>query len=394
MSNRIHILEITKSTGGVGSYIRWLANGLDKDRFQLTVVCLSEGGPALAADLGTIPGVHAFSLAMNRYKINPFTDARVLAQLARLIRSEHFDLIHAHTSKPGYLARLAAIGTGVPVIYRPACFAFHPGTNKIQAAVVATMERFAARYLTARITTVCDGERQLALDYNVGSDKLLTTIHTGIDTRPFDTPIDREALRTSIGVPVDVPLVGSVGRLSPQKAPLDFVRAAASVHARRPDIHFVWIGDGPLETATRSLVSELGLDSVFHFAGLRANISALLQVLDCFVLSSHWEGFSLVILEAMAARLPIVATRVMGTPEAIEDGVSGLLVPAGDPPALAEALLDLMSDPERAKGFGNQGRQRVERTFTRAHMIAGISKVYNEVYAETAKKDSKLHNAV
>lgn len=394
MSNRIHILEITKSTGGVGSYIRWLANGLDKDRFQLTVACLSEGGPALAADLGAIPGVRAFSLAMNRYKINPLTDARVFTQLARLIRSEHFDLIHAHTSKPGYLARLAAVGTGVPVIYRPACFAFHPGAGKLQATAIATLERFAARYLTARITTVCDGERQLALDYNVGWDELLTTIHTGIDTRPFDIPIDREKLRASIGVAADVPLVGTVGRLSPQKAPLDFVRAAATVHAQRPDLHFVWIGDGPLETAARSLVTELGLDEVFHFAGLRANIAALLQVLDCFVLSSHWEGFSLVILEAMAARLPIVATRVMGTPEAIEDGVSGLLVPAGDPSALADALLDMMRDPERAKRFGAQGRQRVERTFTRTHMIAGITKVYDEVYAAAAKKDSRLHNAM
>lgn len=386
MNNRIHVFEITKSTGGVGSYIRWLVNGIDKDRFRLTVGCLSEGGAELAAELSAIPGVEAFSLTMNRYKINPFTDARVLAQLARRIRSEKFDLIHAHTSKPGYLARLAAVGTGVPVIYRPACFAFHPGAGRMQATATAALERFAARYLTARITTVCDDERNLALDHHVGTADLLTTIHTGVDPRPFDVPVNRDALRAALGVPTDAPLIGSVGRLSPQKAPLDFVQAAALVHKQRPDAHFIWVGDGPLEAPAREMVAANGLGGVFHFAGQRKDIPAILNILDYFVLTSHWEGFSLAILEAMAARLPIIATRVMGTREAIADGVNGLLVTAGDSQGLARAMLDLLSDPARAKAFGAQSRQRVDNEFTREHMIQGISRVYEDVYARYSKK--------
>jgi glycosyltransferase involved in cell wall biosynthesis len=387
MSNPIHVFEVSKSTGGVGEYLRWLAAGLDRDCFRLTVGCLSEGGPGLAAELSRIPGVRAFSLAMSRYKINPFSDAGVLVQLAWIIRREKFDLIHAHTSKPGYLARLAAAGTGIPVIYRPACFAFHDAAGWLQRVSTAALERFAARFLTARIMTVCEDERDLARRYHVGRDGQIVTIHTGIDSRPFDAPVDRLAQRAALGVPDAAPLIGTVGRLTPQKAPLDFVQAAVQVHARRPDAHFVWIGNGPLEAQTRALATSHNLTEVFHFAGQRRDVPALLSTLDCFVLSSHWEGFSLAVLEAMAAGLPIVATRVMGASEAIQEGITGLLVSPGHPPALAQAILDLINDPERARRFGVCGRQRVEQQFTRERMIARISQLYQEVYARHRRKN-------
>ncbi len=382
----LRVLQVSKSTGGVGQYLRWLVNGLDKERFEVTAVCLSEGGEKLADELSQVDGVRALSLQMDRYKINPLTDARVWWKLRRLIRQGGFDLIHAHTSKPGFLVRTAAIGSGIPAIYRPAGFAFHNGASRWKARLYASVERFAARFLTQRIITVCDEERELARRYRVGSDEQLVTIHTGIDLRRFDGEFDRRATRQSLGVPEQAFLFGTVGRLSRQKAPADFVRAAAMVHGKYPQAHFVWAGDGELQAEAEALVRSLGLQEVFHFAGLRRDIPAVLHAMDCFVLASHWEGFSLSVLEAMAARLPVVMNRVSGAAEAVLNGETGLIVPIGDVQALAGALEKIISDTEHARELGQAGRHRLEQHFTQARMIANIQELYEQVYAASAKE--------
>lgn len=379
MDERIHVFEVTKSSGGVGEYVRWIAEGFDKSRFRLTVACLSEGGPELAAELSRIPGVQAFTLSMNRYKIDPLSDARVCAHLARQIRREQFDLVHTHASKPGFLARLAAAGTGAPVIYSPHCFAFHAGAGRLEAALIAGLERFAARFLTARIVVVSNGERELARQHGVGRDDQFVTIHSGINLEPFDRPIDIAALRASLGVPAHAPLVGTVGRLNPQKAPVDFVRAAARIRDRCPDAHFMWVGTGPLAAQARAVVEEDGLTGVFHFTGQRNDVHAIMRGLDIFVLASRWEGLPLTILEAMAARVPVIATDIGGTCEAVGHEENGLLVPPGEPEALASAVMGLLEDPERARRLGLRGRRRVEQEFTRERMLASLAQVYQDV---------------
>jgi glycosyltransferase involved in cell wall biosynthesis len=393
MNDQIHIFEIAKSTAGVGEYIRWIAKGLDPSRFRLTVACLSEGGPELAAELEGFPGVRAFSMAMNRYQVDPLSDARVAIQLRQMIRRERFDLIHAHASKPGFLARLAAAGSGVPVIYSPHCFAFHQDVGRLQASAIAAIERLAARYLTERIITVSDGERDLALRNRVGRADQITTIHSGIDTRPFDRPLDRAAQRAALGVPPEAPLVGTVGRFNPQKAPLDFIRAAVIVHARRPEVHFIWIGSGPLETEARAAVAAQGLADVFHFAGQRADVPDSMRAFDIFVLSSRWEGFPLTVLEAMAGGVSVVATRVMGTAEAVQDGETGLLIAPGAPEELAYALLTLLDDPACAQSFGARGRERIEQQFTREMMLTQLAQVYQEVY-ERLPRNRRRRNII
>lgn len=376
MNQPLRILLVTKSTGGVAEYVRQLVKGLDREEFQITVACLSERGPEFAAELAQIPNVKTFSLSMNRYKVDPFSDTRVLFALAGHLRREHYDLVHAHASKPGFLARLAAFGTGTPVLYSPHCFAFHAGAGRVSAMLVAALEGLAARYLTTRIVAIADGERKLARQYGVGFDKLFVTVHTGIETRPYRQPVDKAAFKASLGVPRNVPLVGTVGRLSRQKSPLDFVRMAGIIHEKDRGVHFVWIGSGPLDEAAVRLSAELGLTGVLHFAGQRTDIPALLQCLDCFVLPSLWEGFPLVLLEAMAAGVPVVATDIPGNDEAIRSGVDGWLAPVHNPAELANAVMDLLTDPQRAEAFRESGQKRVEQEFTPAAMLDSLTSIY------------------
>jgi glycosyltransferase involved in cell wall biosynthesis len=383
---RIRVLEIGKSTAGIGTYLRWLAQGLDLERFHLTFACLSEGGAELAEELGSIKDIQATSWPMNRFKINIFSDLLLTLRIARLIRDGNFDLVHAHGSKAGFLVRMAAIGSGVPVIYSPHCFSFHYGVNPLKANLLAVLERFAAKFLTARIITVSDGEQTLARRFRVGTPKLFVTVHSGIDPISYDRPIDKNAQRSNLNLNENTRLVGAVGRLGQQKAPLDFVQMAAFVHAKNPQIHFVWAGSGPLEDQARKLSKELGIAEVCHFIGECKDVPSLLGIMDCFVLPSLWEGFPIVLLEAMATGIPIVATDIPGNDESVTSGKNGWLVPPGDPSALAEKVLDLLNNTDQASAFSAFGRERIRQEFTRAKMLASIQHVYQDLVGGSGYK--------
>ena len=376
---RIHVFQVAKSIGGVGIYTRRLVKALDKEKFQVTVACLAEGSDQMAAEMSQVNDVQAISIPMED-QISPISDVRICLRLLDIIKHNDFNIIHAHTSKPGFFARAAAAGTGIPVIYQPANFAFHDGAPKPEAMFYAAIERIAAHYLTEKIIAVCDGERDLARRYSVGADKQFITIHTGIDLELFTGSVDRAAIRASMGIPVNVPLAGTVARLTEAKAPEDFIRAAVKIHARNPLVHFVWVGAGPLETASLALTKSLGLEDFFHFAGHRSNVPEILKTFDCFVLSSRWEGFPLVVLEAMAASLPVVATRVMGVTEEVRDQETGFLVSIGDTEALADAIEKVVHDPGLARRLGQAGRERAEMEFPFSKMISRIEELYEDIY--------------
>ncbi len=379
LNRALRILQVTKSTGGAAQYVRLLVQGLDPDKFSQTVVCLSEGNQAFAEELRRRMHVSTFNLEMRRFEIDPISDLRVYFALRQIIRQGGFDLIHGHTSIAGFLVRLAARGSGTPVIYTPHCFSFHAGVGRIQSLVFASLEGWAARHVTSRILTVSDGERQLALDRGVGTAEQFVTVHTGINFDAFQATGDPRRLRSGFGVPEGAFLVGTVGRLTEAKVPLDLVRVAARIHAEREDVHFVWVGAGSLEPAARALASQLGLDSHFHFLGERRDVPQILHALDCFVLPSRWEGFPIVLLEAMAAGLPVVATDIPGINEAVRSGEEGWLVPAGDLEALRSCIVDLVQNRDRAISFGRAGQEKVRKEFSIDSMLHSIGLLYQEV---------------
>jgi glycosyltransferase involved in cell wall biosynthesis len=344
----------------------------------LTFACLSEGAAALADELSA-RGWAALAWQMNRYKINPFTDAQVILRLAGLIRRERFDLVHAHGSKAGFIARIAAIGSGVPVVYSPHNFAFHEGAPRWQARIFVFIEKLAARYLTAKIITVSDGEQTMARQFGVGTPNLFVTVHSGVDLSAFSRRVDSSEQKAAIGVRREASLVGAVGRLSEQKNPLAFVRLAARVHQENPDAHFVWIGEGPLEKQSRQLAIELGVGDVLHFVGQRADVPADLQALDVFVMTSRWEAFSLALLEAMACSLPTVASNLPGIAEAVTEGECGFLLPVNDVEGMSAAVQKILLDAELARRMGVNARRRVEQDFTRLHMMEKLMHVYHSV---------------
>jgi glycosyltransferase involved in cell wall biosynthesis len=379
---KLRVLEVSKSTGGLGTYMRWLAQGLDLERFTPTFACLSDNSRELAEELARIPGVSAVHSPMTRFKINLAGDAALIYRIRRLLRLERFDIVHGHGSKAGFIVRAAAMGTSTRVAYSPHGFAFHERQRAALTWLYTTVERFAARRLTNRIITVSDGEQAEARRYRIGSETKFVTVHSGIEPERFGHPVDRAALRASLGIPRDAYLVGTVGRLNEQKAPFDFVRVAANVRAMHTRAHFLWVGDGALEPAAKTLACDLGVSGAVTFAGQRSDVPQLLSAMDAALLTSHWEALPIVILEAMASSLPVVATDLPGITEVVTDGVEGLLAPAGNVEALSAALQRLILEPALVARLRATGRARVEREFTREMMMRSLMRVYDRMTQE------------
>jgi glycosyltransferase involved in cell wall biosynthesis len=377
MNKKIHLLLVSKSTAGVGAYVHTLVKHLDHQKFDITVACLSENGKEFAAELKRQYGIQAFSLAMNRYKINPLTDLIACIQLAKTIRKEKYDVIHAHASKPGFLTRIAAIGSGVPVIYSPHSFAFHEGTNKIIAFLTALLEKIAS-FFTTKIIAVAKHEKELALSYGVGEKKLYEVVPTGIDATAFRLDVNVAKIKTELNIPIESNIVGAVGRLAVQKQPLDFVKVAQILHKEFPTLHFVWVGSGPLENEAKKLTQELKLDAVVHWLGHRDDVYALYRIFNIFILLSRWEANPLVILEAFASGVPVVATANLGTNELITSGYNGIIVPVGDMETTANVIKELLQNPEKVNLLRTSATAQINADYTLALMIKKIEKIYIE----------------
>lgn len=205
----------------------------------------------------------------------------------------------------------------------------------------------------------------------------LRVIANGVDPARFDAA--RACDWRSLGLPGEARVLLSVGRLEEQKGPADLITAAAVVARQFPDVHWVWVGDGPLRPSLEAEVTRLGLVGRVHFAGRRDDIPALMRGARGFVLSSRWEGMPNVVLEALAARLPVIATRVEGIEELIRPGETGQVCAPGNPSELAAAQAELLANPARGILWGEAGRQRVEERFTWERMAGQYAAVYHEV---------------
>jgi len=193
-----------------------------------------------------------------------------------------------------------------------------------------------------------------------------------------------KAVRKELGIPQDAVVIGTVTRLSPQKAPLVFVKAAQLIAAQYPKAHFVIVGDGPLREEVESMIQELGLSEQIHLTGLRSDVPDLLAAFDIFTLSSLWEGLPRVLPQAMAAGLPIVASAIDGSMEIINDHVNGRLFPPGDHAAMAQAIIDLIENPEAKEKMVLKGYETV-REFDVNLMVNQIEDLYIKSLAMTGK---------
>ena len=290
-------------------------------------------------------------------------DLRALLALSRAFRRLQPDIVHTHTSKAGFLGRLAARLAGVPRVVHTMHEPPHNAASSFAARLLYIyLERLATRWAD-QIVTVSEANQREIYHQSLVPPSKLNLIREGLDLRDYPSVPDPRAALRSLGIADDVPVVGAVGRLEPAKGHTFLLQAMARLRHQVPEVRCVIVGSGYLLEALERERAELGLDDCVIFTGFREDMLALMQGFDVFALPSRWEGLGIVLLEAMAYARPLVAAAVGGVNDVVVPGESGLLVRPGDPGALADALLGLLRDPERARALGVGGNRRLREHF-------------------------------
>lgn len=312
--------------------------------------------------------------------IRPHKDLLGLVTLYRHLRRAEYDLVHTHTSKAGFVGRLAARVTGVPaIVHTMHGFSFHQGTRTVPLKIFSLLERAAANWCHRQVT-VSEFHRKWALSLGIGSPDTLRAIPNGIADPKDVTGEARRRVRDEFGVEDGEVLVLSMGRLVEGKGLEDLVRAIALLRdGGRSDLRLILPGSGPHADSLVRLVTVLELDGVVIMPGFRSDVGALLAAADFVVLPSHREGMSIALLEAMAVGKPIVTSDIGSNLEATGDGEAAIAVPCGEPERLADAISMMLADPDSASELGRRARSRWETFYNEDRMIADYLDLYREL---------------
>lgn len=377
MSERIRLLAFVTvfDVGGTERQVVALAKGLDRSRFDLRVACFNPSGPFL-------PEIEAQGIPVISYPIrnlHGLSTMREQLRFARDLRRERIQILHTFNFYPNMFAIPAARLAGVPVII---------ATLRDMGDLWTPMQRRAQRWvcrLAHRVVANADAVREQALKEGYNPEKV-SVIRNGLDMARFTSGPDHVLQREALGLPPHVPVVAVFSRLNHRVKGIHwFLEAAALVAPVNADVHFLVVGDGPLRADLELLAQRLGLGDRVRFTGVRADIGQTMSAVSISVIPSESEGLSNVLLESMAASLPVIATRVGGTPEVVEHGQSGLLVPSCSPSALAGAIALLLSDPGRAAALGRAGRRRVELMFQLDRMVRETEVLYDDMLMRSGR---------
>lgn len=349
--------------GGAEQQLFHLVRHLDRSRFAATVYVLEEGGfwaePIRRAGMAVVEMPRRGSGDISR-----------LRRLRRALRSECPDILHTIRWAGNGYGRLAAIGLDIPIV-----IASERVLTVERPAWQVGVERLLDRVTDAHIVNCEAIAAGLAERERIARAKI-TVVPNGIDVHRMPFVADRRAARGAAGLAPERPLVAQVGRLTAQKDHPTFLGAAAVVAERRRDVDFLVVGEGPLRGELESFAQTLGLGERVRFTGLRHDVPALLQGVDVLALTSRFEGFPNVLLEAMASGAVAVATDVGGCRELVVPEVSGLLVPPGDPRAVAAAILRVLGDRGLATRLAREARRAVESRFTVEAMAQRTMEIY------------------
>ena len=337
---RIHVLEILGNAivGGMETYVERLVENLPPDRFAITALCPFES-----------PFTERLRARDIEVLVTPMPDDPPWSSVqmtCAMIKAGAIDLLHAHLPNAHVLAGIAGRLTGKPVL------------ATLHGHRVGVLDLEVHRNAGTHLSVVCRQSYFHALGLGVSAGQLSCNPN-GVDTEAFQPrPRPENGIRAALGIPGSAKLVGFLGRLSPEKGPEVFLRAALVARSKLPDTHFVFVGDGPLASTLRESIARFELADRVHLAGLRRDVAPVLNDMDVMVSSSHSEAMPLAVMEAMASGLPVVATRVGGVPDMVDQGESGWLVAPNDFEEITTRLHQILATPGELVRMSAAARRR------------------------------------
>jgi glycosyltransferase involved in cell wall biosynthesis len=361
-SKKVLLYIITQSEiGGAQSNVLDLISGFQED-YDVHLATRIEGQLTESVKAINVP-VHLLSNLVR--PINLLHDYYGIQECISLIGVIKPDIIHAHSSKCGLIARIAGWISGVPVVFTAHGWGFSPGTPLLRRWIAWLSEKLAAP-LGKKIVCVSESDRQLAIKFGIGTKNSLVTIHNGINNIPI--PVANPS--------VQPPRLIMVARFNEQKDQATLLKAISSLFF---PFHLDFVGSGASMESCQALAESLGVKDKVSFLGDRTDVPQLLAQSQIFILTSHYEGLPISILEAMRAGLPVIATKVNGIPEEVEHGKTGLLVSDKDVKEVAKALSILIESPELRQQMGEAARKKFLEEFTIERMLDETRIVYEQV---------------
>ncbi len=369
----IHTLPVV-SGSGINTLLTM--RGLDRNKFAVEFAC-APGGPLI----GEVKKEGITFQPINHFvqEINIGKDFAALGELIRLLRRGRYGIVHTHNSKAGFLGRLAAKIAGVPIIVHTIHgFAFHEYERPPRRFLFISLERLAARF-AHKLIAISQPLKEWGLRLGIGEPGKYVIIYSGIEEEKFQVEIDGDGTKEELGIRPGEKIVGMVAKLWEGKGHKTILESVKIINERIPRVRFIFVGEGYLRKELEDYAGRLGIREQVIFAGFVKNISEITAIFDVALLASFFEGMGRVLLEAMALGKPVVATRVGGIVDVVEDGETGILVRPGDPGDLARAIITLLEDENLARRMGEAGKERVDSRFTARTMVREIEKVYEEL---------------
>lgn len=377
----MHVLHVMEATiGGTRRHLVDVAAGQIRAGLEVSVIASTLRDPGFPADLDELEraGVHVTRIPMVR-EIRPVKDLRQMRQIAKVLRERQPDVVHTHSSKAGVLGRRASMSTGIGVrVHTPHTFAFLFGSlfGRRKRAMIRSIERALSKS-THRIVAVSKSEASTMERSGVVPDGVVRVVPNGVDPTRLEgaAPLDIEAFGLDPGLPVAA-VIGLVYSAKGQDLAIEALAAEGL-----EGLQILFVGPGETEEL-ESRARELGVGDRVAFTGPRDDVPSILASVDWLLLPSRWEGMPYVVLEAMAAGLPVVATPVDGAADLVVDDVTGYLAEAISSEAIADALhRALMAGKTRRSVLGRAGRARIEGVYSVEAMVLGLERVYQEALA-------------
>jgi glycosyltransferase involved in cell wall biosynthesis len=374
----IHTLPVI-SGSGINTFLTM--RGMKGNRYEPVLAC-APGGALI--DLVQRHGMEVKTFPSLVQPLHPLKDLKAILDLTGHLRTRHYQVVHTHNSKAGFIGRLSAKLARVPVIVHTVHgFAFHQQEPPWRRFLFRNLERLASHWCD-RMIFISQPLVDWASKEKIGRTSKMARIYSGIEMDRFHPVSEQEKrrLRAKWGLGEQDAVIGIVSKLWEGKGHDLLIRTFKEIRKELPQARLVIVGEGHLMESLKTLVSQLQLSDAVIFTGFLEDIPQIIATFDVAVLPSYFEGMGRVLLEAMAMEKPVVGTRVGGIPDLIEEDLNGFLVSPGNKKELASAVLKILSDKGLAAKMRQEGRKKMADRFSAESMVRSIEKVYSDLLKE------------
>ena len=376
MNQKIKLAHLVTNfaLGGAQDYLLTIIQNLDLNKFELFIFGRMEG--ERIAVLKNLVGVKYFDVPSLSRKISPIKDIKAIFQVYKLCKEHNIEILHTHSSKAGVVGRISARLAGrIATVHTIHGFSFHNFMTWGRKTFFIFLEKIMS-YLTDVLLLVSETEKKIAIQLKFKPKRFMETIYNSVDFVPFEKDIDMGSFRKNLGISNSDIVIGFTGRFSQQKAIHILIKAFSNINQSFNNTKLLLVGDGVLRNGLELLCENLNIRDKVLITGFQSNVVPFYKIMDIFVMTSLWEGLSRCLTEAMYSKLPVIATDVGGTADAVRNGETGWLVKPNNVESVIISLNEAIKNPDLREKMSENGYKWARSNFNTVENTNRISQLY------------------